>query len=229
MSIVKKYLAIIDKIDHPLPDIYMLTLSSPNGKFRYKPGQFLHLALDRYDPSRQWPESRCFSIQTNPDDEYLKITYSIKGDYTKRMAKELTLGKSVWIKLPYGELFSSVDPKFKCIFIAGGTGITPYLSLFTDKQFAQFRSPVLYLGVRSERYNIYQKEFEKGCSINPSFRIVVQYEDMEGLLNIERIERQNGPKGLFFLSGPPLMIKSFKNFLMNKNVPESNIKIDRWE
>ena len=142
MAVVKKYRTIIKEIEHPLPDIYRVTLASQDGRYRYKPGQFLHLALDQYDPSKQWPESRCFSIQTNPLEEYIKITYSVKGDYTKRMARELTPGKTVWVKLPYGDLFSTIDPKAHSIFIAGGTGVTPCLSLFTDEEFKAFQLPV---------------------------------------------------------------------------------------
>jgi ferredoxin-NADP reductase len=229
MALVKKYRTIVKEIEHPLPDIYIVTLASQDGRYRYKPGQFLHLALDQYDPSKQWPESRCFSIQTNPREEYIKITYSVKGDYTKRMARELTPAQTVWVKLPYGDLFSTIDPKARSIFIAGGTGVTPCLSLFTDEKFKAFQSPVLYFGARSERYNIYKKEFDKACKINSTFRIVAHYEDAEGFLNIEHIAHQHAVEDIFYLSGPPLMTKSFKKHLLDNNVPESNIKTDDWE
>jgi len=44
-------------------------------------------------------------METNPCDHSLKITYSVKGVFTKRMASELFMGKEVWLKLPYGDLF----------------------------------------------------------------------------------------------------------------------------
>lgn len=229
MGLVKKYCTIVKKIEHPLPDIYVITLASQNGRFRYKPGQFLHLTLDPYDPSQAWPESRCFSMQTSPDEEFVKITYSIKGGYTKRIAQELAVGKTVWVKLPYGELFSTVNPKAHCVFIAGGTGVTPYLSLFTSEPFRAFDAPFLYFGARSKRYNIYQKQFDKARDINPSFIIVAQYEDIDGLLNIAGIVQQHSTNDVFYLSGPPVMIKSFKNYFISKSVPESNIKTDEWE
>ena len=229
MGLVKKYSVIVKEIEHPLPNIYVVVFESQNGIFRYKPGQFLHLTLDEYDPSRQWPESRCFSIQTSPQQEYLKITYSVKGDYTKRIAQELTVGKNVWIKMPYGELFSTLSPKTHCVFIAGGTGVTPYLSLFSSEQFRSFESPVLYFGAHSEQYNIYKKEFEQACRFNPSFKIISKYEDIAGLLNIDHILQQNSLQSVYYLSGPPKMIKSFKIFLASKNVPRSNIKTDEWE
>ena len=33
---------------------------------RFRPGQFLHLALDGYDPAGHWPDSRVFSIASPP-------------------------------------------------------------------------------------------------------------------------------------------------------------------
>jgi ferredoxin-NADP reductase len=229
MAMVKKYRTIVSAIEHSLPDVYTLTLTLQDGKFRYKPGQFLHLTLDEYDPSQQWPESRCFSIQTNPDEEYLKITFSVKGLYTKRMAQELAVGKFVWVKLPYGELFSTTMPERQNIFIAGGTGVTPYLSLFTHRCFVQYKSPVLYFGARSEQYNIYKKEFEQAQSINSTFQIHTYYEDIAGLLDIKNILQRHNGQCIFYLSGPPVMIKNLKNYLTSKSVPEGNIKTDEWE
>ena len=34
----------------------------------FKPGQFLHLAIDPYDGAGFWPESRVFSIASSPGD-----------------------------------------------------------------------------------------------------------------------------------------------------------------
>ncbi|MDR1115534.1 MAG: hypothetical protein LBL33_05205, partial [Tannerella sp.] len=92
--LAKKYQTEIVSIQNPIAGVYTLEFSSSK-KFRYAPGEFLHLALDEYDPSGAWPESRCFSIQTAPDEENIKITYAVKGRFTQRMEKELFVGKSV--------------------------------------------------------------------------------------------------------------------------------------
>jgi ferredoxin-NADP reductase len=151
MALIKKYHSSVAEIQNPLTDIYTVSFRSMEKPYKYLPGQFLHLALDPYDPSSQWPESRCFSMQTNGLDELIKITYSVKGVFTKRMASELSPGKEVWLKLPYGELFSKPHPRENTVFIAGGTGVTPYLSLFTDSSFREYKNPKLYLGVKIGR------------------------------------------------------------------------------
>jgi ferredoxin-NADP reductase len=229
LATVKKYKTTVSNIEHLLPDVYTLTLTPQDGRFRFKPGQFLHLTLDEYDPSRQWPESRCFSIQSNPEEDCLQLTFSIKGIYTKRMAQELHVGKAIWIKMPYGELFENDSSKEQCVFLAGGTGVTPYLSLFTSKAFSAYYNPVLYFGVRNENYHIYRDAFAKAIQINPAMIITVVYAESEGLLNLDSIYDQHGNSAVYFLSGPPVMIKSFKHFLELKGLPKGNIKTDEWE
>ena len=80
--LVKKYRSKLIN-SNPFEGIYTLEFESLNGKYKYYPGQFLHLALDQdYDGSGQWPESRCFSMQSNPDQKTIKITYAVKGRFT---------------------------------------------------------------------------------------------------------------------------------------------------
>ena len=52
-------------IDHG-ERVYTLALRPERPVPRFRPGQFLHLALDPYDPSGFWPESRVFSIASPP-------------------------------------------------------------------------------------------------------------------------------------------------------------------
>ena len=87
---IKKYLSQVDAIQNPFPGIYTLVMSSLGKPFKFFPGQFLHLAIDPdYDGIGQWPESRCFSIQSSPDEHTLKITYSVKGSFTQKMEQQL--------------------------------------------------------------------------------------------------------------------------------------------
>jgi NAD(P)H-flavin reductase len=83
--------------------IYTVDLRPERRVPAFRAGQFLHLALDEHDPSGFWPESRVFSIASAPAQrERLQIAYSVQGRFTARMEIELAVGKSVWVKLPYG-------------------------------------------------------------------------------------------------------------------------------
>ncbi|NDP20705.1 MAG: FAD-dependent oxidoreductase [Paludibacter sp.] len=229
MAIVKKYPVEIVDIQHPIVDVYTLELKSLGKPFKYESGQFLHLAIDEYDPTEPWPESRCFSMQSAPCEENIRITYVVNGQFTKRIQNELIIGKQITIKLPYGELFLQDHNKTKTIFIAGGTGITPFLSLFTNTSFADYTEPILYAGFKNKKTNIYKIELETAKKVNDGFDVRFIYQDRDGKLDIEKIYLQSHKESSFFISGPPEMIKNFKLFLLNQKVSENQIFIDGWE
>ncbi|MDR2026245.1 MAG: FAD-dependent oxidoreductase [Prevotellaceae bacterium] len=226
--LVKKYKAETVSVQNPFAGVYTLEFSSEK-RFKFAPGEFLHLALDEYDPSGAWPESRCFSIQTAPEEENIKITYAVKGRFTQRMEQELSVGKQVWLKLPFGDLFTQEHSRENVVFIAGGTGITPFLSLFTDKSFAEYLNPALYLGFRNRDLHFYHNETERAQCLNSGLKITVFYQDTDGVIDIEQIHASNPDAGAFFISGPPVMIKNFKQYLLTKGVNENRIKTDDWE
>jgi NAD(P)H-flavin reductase len=226
--LVKKYLSIVTRVEIPLPDIYTVYFESTEKQFKYRPGQFLHLTLSEYDPSLQWPESRCFSMHSSPNEKYIKITYSVNGKYSKRIAEEIKVGKKIWLKLPYGDIFDRNHSTDNCVFIAGGTGVTPFLSLFNDPVFNTYKNPILYLGFREEKYNIFNQELNKAKEINKSFTFSLIYQNKDGMINIESIYNSH-PDTTFFISGPPVMIKLFRNFLIQNSMTENRIITDEWE
>ena len=127
----KKYKSTVVSVLNLFEGIYTVEFKPDKGKFKYEAGQFLHLALDAdYDGTDQWPDSRCFSMMSNPNDETIQIIYTVKGAFTHQMEQTLNAGSKVWLKLPYGDLFQQPHNKDLTVFIAGGTGITPFLSLF---------------------------------------------------------------------------------------------------
>ncbi len=226
----KKYKSTITSIDNPIEGVYTLTIEPSTGKFRFSPGQFLHIAIDAdYDGVSQWPESRCFSVQTSPEEEQLKITYSVRGEFTRRMAVELNVGSQIWVKLPYGDLFEQDHSLEKTVFISGGTGITPFLSLFTDSSFSAYLNPVLYAGFRDETMHVYKPELQRALNINAGLRVNTLFQDKDGILNIEKILNENQHDASYFISGPPVMIKTFKHYLIEQGVPVMNILTDDWE
>ena len=232
MAIVRKYKSVVTDFVNPAPGLYQVKFLSLSCKYFFKPGQFLHLALDEYNPSMQWPESRCFSMQNNPNNEHLKITFSVKGKFTQRMANELKVGKEIWLKLPYGDLFTQPHNKTNTVFIAGGTGITPFLTLFSHESFNKYINPHFYLSFRTRAYNIYNNELSSIKSFVDSVKTCetkIFYEDIDGRLDVNRIFYENGINSDYFISGPPIMVKAFKQVLVAKGVPTAQVLTDDWE
>ena len=226
--LAKKYLSEVVSIQNPFKGIYTVEFKSLERPYKYAPGQFLHIAIDEdYDGIGQWPESRCFSMQSDSAEEVIRITYAVKGNFTQDMEKTLAVGREVWLKLPFGELFTQPHNKTNTVFIAGGTGVTPYLSLFTHESFRDYVNPKIYLGYKNEDYYIYQKEL--AALKNDNAQITIFYENKDGVIDIVKIHEQNGNDSNYFISGPPAMIKIFKNKLIELGVPKENVLTDDWE
>ena len=76
-------------------------------------------------------------------------------------------------------------------------------------------------------YNIYDLDLANSCNSNPFVKLV--YQDEVGILDITQIFDENGIESNYFISGPPAMIKTFKNKLIGKGVPPENVLTDDWE
>lgn len=238
MAVISKIPAKVSKVIKHTDNVCSYDLKPQKIVPRFKPGQFLHLSINHYDPSSQWPESRVFSIANSPTrKDYIKITFSVKGQYTKKMYHEINEGQIVWLKLPYGEFTFDTSDK-DLIMIAGGTGITPFLSYLEyciDKNIN--RKIKLYYGVKSKELILFDELF-KDCEMHiPNFKKVIFIEQKcnhafrKGVLNISQIcnETANLTQTSFYISGPIEMVNSFKAVLLNKKILSSNIHIDNWE
>ena len=228
MAIVKKYRSKVVSIINPIKDLYTLEFESLDGPFKYSPGQFLHLAIDAdYDGTGQWPESRCFSMQSSPMEDNLRITYSVKGFFTNQLKNTLKIGDVVWLKLPYGELFNSNHSKVNTVFIAGGTGVSPFLSLFNNIAFDSYINPIILIGFRSKKYNIFDADLSKvRKSKNATLQIF--YEDEIGLIDLNMIPGHFSSNQSIFISGPPAMINFYLNQLVSNGVDKLQIITDNW-
>ena len=210
---------------------------------RFKPGQFLHLALDPYDASYNWPESRAFSIANAPNsDKIIEILISPKGKFTNRMIRELRIGSEIWIKLPYGTLnFDAVANK-NVVLVAGGTGISPFLSFlrYLLQNEICHNEITVYYGVRNPNLIIFNellKEFTqkiKGFTYEIYCENDLQEELLSihpGILPVTDIARKISTKGdtLYYLSGPKIMIETFKEELVKAGIPGNQVLYDKWE
>ncbi|HEX4568193.1 MAG TPA: FAD-dependent oxidoreductase, partial [Vicinamibacterales bacterium] len=135
--------------------VYSLALRPERPVPRFRAGQFLHFALDPYDPSGFWPESRVFSIASSPAErDEIRVTYAVHGRFTERMEREAIEGRRVWIKLPYGEFI--IDSRNDIVLLAGGTGVTAFTAFLEDVPPAEDQSITLAYGARMVNLLIYR-------------------------------------------------------------------------
>ena len=225
--------------------VYEVAMATTGTVPRYKPGQFLHLTIDEYDPAGGfWPESRVFSIASAWGSDDIRIVYSVKGRYTKRMEEALRPGSEVWLKLPYGNFIidSALAAGQSAVLVAGGTGVSPFLP-FIEKRLSEGAAPRdvrLYYGARRNAMLIGMDLLRLSEGKGVRTEILVEDEAPvamaplraeRGRLDIKKIYSECAAMGdpAFFLSGPPQMITAFKGLLLSCGLSPKKILIDEWE
>lgn len=221
--------------------VYTLALRPERPVPRFRAGQFLHLALDPYDPSGFWPESRVFSIASPPAQrDAVRITYAVHGRFTARMENDLVEGRRVWIKMPYGDFVIESGPDV--VLFAGGTGITAFTAFLEDLPPAGHPSVVLAYGARTSRLLIYRDVVERCARRLPSLEVFYFVEGAAGdgsdpsAVTFGRVSvdavwpRLRRPSGAtFYISGPPSMLKAIGQDLRARHISPEAIHIDAWE
>ena len=142
---------VVDMFDY-CANVRKLKLQVEGTLPRFKPGQFLHLSIYDYDPSFNWPESRCFSLANAPNSENeIELVISKKGEYTSKIFDQIKPGDHVWIKLPYGVFNFDDSIKGSSILIAGGTGVSPFISFLRYILTTSLDPKIkLYYGIRDK-------------------------------------------------------------------------------
>ena len=243
MSVQRRLQAKVTKIEHYSDSVKLISLKPKKRIPRFKPGQFLHLAIEPYDPSFNWPESRVFSIANSPTrTDKVDILVSKVGTFTTKMLQGIKEGDEVWIKLPYG-IFNFEDSLERdTVLIAGGTGISPFISYLQFAIDKELNPAIkLYYGVKLHNLLIIEdliKEAQKKLDKFDSHIYVEEIKEdntdlkiQPGRLPVLEIVAEslmlNNP--MFYLSGPPEMISTFDKELRKAGVFSENIKYDNWE
>ena len=242
MAAPRKLMAVVTGIRQFEGSVTLFTLTTEVAS-RFKPGQFLHLALDPYDPSFNWPESRVFSIANAPNRENeIEILVSPKGAFTNRMIKGLNVGSQVWIKLPFGIFNFDAVKNRNVVLLAGGTGISPFLSLLrqTLEYDLSYQSLTLFYGVKNPGLIIFDELLKEcldkirgfTCQVYCENGMNIESQTMHsGMLPVTDIVNKFSEKAdaLYYISGPKTMIETFENELIRRGVGRDNIIYDRWE
>lgn len=207
----------------------------------FKAGQFLQLAIDEYEPSSNWPDSRAFSIASGKNENELRIIVSRKGEFTSRLFDKVKAGSEVWIRMPFG-VFNLNKPADSIVLIAGGTGISPFIPLFQsliENRFDDLNIHLFY-GVKNANLIIIDDLLEQCEKKNDEFHYSIYCENKlskqsvsmkTGILPVPDIIKQtiilDSPE--YYLSGPGEMISSFRKNLSKADVPQMRVHYDEWE
>lgn len=248
MSLARKIRCTVSSVTDHGARVYTVDLLPATPAPPFRPGQFLHLTVDTYDPSGFWPESRVFSIASSPRDrKLLRICYSVKGRYTAKMEQALRPGVEVWIKLPYGEFV--IDDTAEIVLLAGGTGISAFTA-FIEALKPDHAQPVsLAYGVRTPALLLFSELILAQLDRVRNFQVLFFLENgaeevANGLAKYSRppvclpgrialvalwSQVARPESRVFYLSGPPVMLSALSTGLCERQIPPEQIRTDAWE
>jgi ferredoxin-NADP reductase len=230
VAVVRRIPCLVRAITDHGERVYTVELEPSSAVPRFRPGQFLHLALDPFEPGGFWPESRVFSIASSPTErDRLVITYAVKGAFTTRMERELFPGGSAWVKLPYGEFV--VDLARDVVLFAGGTGVTAFTAFLRSLTPEWTPRVLLFYGARTQDLFVYGSLAESRAREVPSLECRLVSEETDGRLSVAAawpaISKLHDP--VFYISGPPQMLAALTDQLREHGVPDASIRTDAWE
>lgn len=230
MAVVRRIQCVVRRVTDHGDRVYTVDLDASRPVPGFTPGQFLHLALDPFEPGGFWPESRVFSIASPPGDlGRVTITYAVKGAFTTRMERELAAGTRVWVKMPYGEFV--VEPDRNAVLFAGGTGITAFTAFLQSLEPGRSSSVQLYYGARTPDLFVYGPLVRDRARAVPTLTCTLVCEQTHGRLQVDAawsaIAALDHP--VFYLSGPPPMLDALVDQLRNREVAAGDIRTDAWD
>jgi ferredoxin-NADP reductase len=239
VAVTQKLASVVERIVAHGERVYTVHLRPERPVPRFRAGQFLHLALDPYDPTAFWPESRVFSIASSPAErDAVRITYAVHGRYTDRMERELVEGRQVWIKMPYGDFV--VDGRADVMLFAGGTGVTAFTAFLEGLAAADAPAVRLAYGARTSRLLIYREVVERCAERLPSLDVSYFVEQagpgdppaaIPGRVSVDAVWPHIGRpfETQYYISGPPPMLRSIGDDLRARDISPEAIHIDAWE
>ena len=237
---IRRHSYIISEIFKENEDVWTLKLVSKGNKklMKYRQGQYCYFTI-----SSLGMEAHPFSFTSSPLNRE-NITLSIKnvGDYTSKLDKVNT-GDIAYLDGPYGNFNYVEKRKSELVFIAGGIGITPFLSMLNYlKNTEKNRIVSLIWGIRTKKDMIFKSEFEGISQEMDNFSIAYILSDDDswtkdcgfidrkilekyGSCEDSDIEEQNKQ---YLVCGPKPMTELVQKTLKEMRVVESNIHIEQF-
>jgi ferredoxin-NADP reductase len=209
--------------------------------FQFKPGQYADLTLINPPETDSEGNSRTFSIASASFEPELMFATRMRNSAFKRVLRTLPIGSEISLAGPMGSFTLHNDSKKPGVFVAGGIGITPFLSIIL--QAAKDRLPhQLYLFYSNRRPEDapFVNLLREAAEANPNFRFIPTMTEMAksqrewsgetGFINQAMLARHlpalRGP--IYYTAGPPAMVSAMRKMLIEAGVDEDDVRSEEF-
>jgi predicted ferric reductase len=214
----KKYYEVTEiKNTGSISDIFLKPLGK---KLEFKPGQYVFM---RFLNSSTIPnEAHPYSMSSDNSDEQIRISAKELGNYSSTL-DTARVGDRVKLVGPHG-LFTVDNNHKKQLWISGGIGTTPFLSMLNDVN--KDIDLVFIHSNKTEEETIYAEEIKR--KLNNDSKFLKHISDTEGFINAEYFKK-NVPdvaERVVYICGPSVMMYAMRDILLDLGVPRKHIRFE---
>jgi predicted ferric reductase len=219
-------------------NVWTVKLAPPEGKdvYDYVPGQFQFITFQR---GRDLPvEEHHWTISSSPaQKEFVTSTIKESGDFTSTIGLTKP-GDTAIVQAPFGRFSHVLHPEDKdIVFLAGGIGITPFMSMlrYMRDTKSNLKVTLLYAN-QSEADIVFRNELEEmENSEKPRLTVVYVLSKPDpgwagerGHIDGEKLGRliEATPGKVFYICGPPPMRIKLIDTLQQMGVSYERIRTE---
>jgi len=212
----------IKSIEHVTHDVLRIVTEKPPS-LSFKPGQAADISINKVN----WQtEKRPFTFTSLPNYTYLEFT--IKTYPSRKGVTNELLKLKKHDELIVADVFGDIAYKGKGVFIAGGAGVTPFISIFRDLHAKnEIGDNKLLFANKTKADIILEQEFKN--TLGKNFINILSDEKVEGYLHgfitedLLRAHVTTGAPGQgmgrnVYVCGPPPMMEAIEKQLANLKV-----------
>ncbi len=208
-------------------------------KIQFSAGQYLEWTLPHESPDNRG-NRRYFTIASSPEEETIRIGVRQfeKQSSFKSHLREMAIGSEIIASQTDGDFTLPKDRAKKIVFIAGGIGITPFVSMVRHLLLTKERRDIVLLYSNRTAVDIAYKDIfdravnELGIQVHYFVTDDTENTNIEGVqkgvITIDTITKilPDYSERQFYISGPNVMVTAFKSILTSVGIKNSSIKTD---
>jgi len=216
-------------------DIRTFRIARPDG-FRFLAGQFLTVKV-QVDGK---PMVRCYSISSAPEAAgYLEISVKRQGTVSGTLHATVRPGTTLTVKGPTGKFTFPAGDDRPVVFLAGGVGITPLMSMFRHAVASHPTRPVtLIYSVKSDRSVAFRHELDWLAERHPQATVAIVTSQgpfpighFGGRISEDLVHRlvPDIASSIFMVCGPGPMMEGMRKMLASLGVPDAQVRHEAFE
>ena len=223
------------KKQHEVGDVWSYFFM-PSEDVIFQPGQYLNLTMPDVPPA---VADRIFTIASAPHEAYLQFTSLLGESLFKQKLNSLNEGEVVEADQLGGDFVwqdstsvsnstQTILVNKRLIFIAGGIGVTPFLSIIRDRLYKQLpiNASLLYAG-RDDRRPFWD-ELLRASELDSTFDIK-EYSGIRLTLARLQADIPDINSSLVYLAGSQVFSETLGEVLIESGHDRSQIKYDYFD